>query len=346
MADTSTPRSLGYRWPAEWAPHAGTWVAWPHNRESWPGKFENVPAQFAAFVRAVAKHEPVHILAGRSEVLAQAKQLVGEVPNITLHDIPTNDAWCRDHGPTFLVGPAGAPPALVDWQYNAWGGKYPPFDCDNAVPGKIAALQGRKVFSPGIILEGGAIEGNGRGVLLTTERCLLNPNRNPQLSREQTEQYLRDYLHVDKILWLTQGDIPGDDTDGHIDQLARFVNPTTIVAAVATDEEDECFADLQAMWQELTSFTDQDDQPFTIVPLPIPRPKFVGEQRLPCSYCNFLIANGAVIVPQFGDPADAVAIETLQRLFPDRVVRGCDSIDLIWGLGSFHCMSQQEPAAE
>jgi agmatine deiminase len=157
------------------------------------------------------------------------------------------------------------------------------------------------------------------------------------------ERYLREYLAVEKILWLSHGDIPGDDTDGHIDQLARFVNPTTIVAAVATDEADECFGELQAMWQELVALTDLEDRPFTIVPLPIPQPKFVGEQRLPTSYCNFLIANGVVIVPQFGDPADAVAVETLARLFPQRAVRGCDSLELVWGLGSFHCLSQQEP---
>ncbi len=340
----STPRHLGYRWPAEWEPHAATWLAWPHNVESWPGKFEPVPEQFAQFVRTLASFEPVHINAGGDAVMSVARRLVGDVPNVTLHDIPTNDAWCRDHGPSFLVSDrADAPPALVDWQYNAWGGKYPPFDSDNAVPQKIAQLQGRKVFSPGIVLEGGAIENNGRGVLLTTERCLLNPNRNANLSREQIEAYLQDYLTVDKILWLTQGDIPGDDTDGHIDQLARFINPTTIAAATASDENDECFADLQAMWAELRQMTDLDGQPFTIVPLPIPQPKFVGEQRLPCSYCNFLIVNGGVIVPQFDDPMDAVAIETLQRLMPDRRVVGSPSLDLIWGLGSFHCMSQQEP---
>jgi agmatine deiminase len=241
-----------------------------------------------------------------------------------------------------LVGKPGAPPALVDWQYNAWGGKYPPFDLDNAVPQKIARLQGRKVFSPGIVLEGGAIENNGAGVLLTTERCLLNSNRNPHLTRGDMERYLREYLSVEKVLWLAHGDIPGDDTDGHIDQLARFVNPTTIVAAVASDEEDDCFDELQAMWQELTALRDLEDRPFTIVPLPIPQPKFVGEQRLPASYCNFLIVNGGVIVPQFGDPADAAALETLARLFPDRQVRGCESLELIWGLGSFHCLSQQE----
>lgn len=338
----STPRNLGYRWPAEWEPHAATWLAWPHNRDSWPGKFEPVPEQFAQFVRTLAQFEPVQIEAGRPEVMAEAQRLVGDIQNVTLHDIPTNDAWCRDHGPIFLVGD-GLPPALIDWQYNAWGGKYPPFDFDNAVPQKIAALQGRQVFSPGIVLEGGAIENNGRGVLLTTERCLLNPNRNGPMTRDRIEGYLRDYLSVDKILWLAHGDIPGDDTDGHIDQLARFVNPTTIVAAVATDETDECFAELQAMWSELSQMTDVDGQPFTIVPLPIPRPKFVGEQRLPCSYCNFVFTNGGLIVPQFNDPADVIAIETLQRLIPDRKVVGSPSLDLIWGLGSFHCMSQQEP---
>jgi agmatine deiminase len=416
---SQTPRALGYRWPAEWEPHAATWLAWPHNRDSWPGKFEPVPEQFAEFVRTLARFEPVHILAGGAKVMAETKSLllplpvgegwgegisaaeassspkknlnphpnplplgegtrqlplpVGEgrgeglvpskgsssFPNpvdphpnpfpqgegtrypITVHDIPTNDAWCRDHGPIFLVD--GKEPALVDWEYNAWGGKYPPFDFDNAVPQRIAAIQKRRVFSPGIVLEGGAIENNGRGVLLTTERCLLNPNRNAGLSRDKIEGYLRDYLSVEKILWLAHGDIPGDDTDGHIDQLARFVNPTTIVAAVATDDTDVCFDELQAMWEELTKLTDVEGEPFTIVPLPIPSPKFVGEQRLPCSYCNFLIVNGGVIVPQFNDPADAVALQTLQRLMPDREVVGSPSLDLIWGLGSFHCMSQQEP---
>jgi agmatine deiminase len=339
-----TPRALGYRWPAEWEPHASTWLAWPHNRESWPGKFEPVPEQFAQFVRTLAEFEPVHVNAS-GEALVEAKRLLrGKTKHpITIHDIPTNDAWCRDHGPIFLVGPPGSPPALVDWEYNAWGGKYPPFDADNAVPRKIATLQGRRVFSPGIVLEGGAIENNGRGVLLTTERCLLNPNRNGAMTRATIEQYLRDYLSVDKILWLAHGDIPGDDTDGHIDQLARFVNPTTIVAAIASDEADECFADLQAMWAELSQLTDRENEPFTIVPLPIPRPQFVGEQRLPCSYCNFLVVNGGVIVPQFNDPMDAVALETLQRVMPERRVVGSPSLDLIWGLGSFHCMSQQEP---
>src|SRR5262245_49657115 len=228
-----TPAQLGYRWPAEWEPQASVWLSWPRNRDSWPNHFEPVPGEFAQFVRLIAEYEPVNILAGGSEVMQQARSLVGDLRNVTLYDIPTNDAWCRDHGPTFLCGPLapradnrssmsgtasssdpdlsarGAsgphsklPSALVDWEYNAWGGKYPPFDLDNQVPRKIADLQRRRRFTPGIILEGGAIDGNGAGTILTTESCLLNPNRNPQLGREQIEGYLRDYLAAKKVLWL------------------------------------------------------------------------------------------------------------------------------------------------
>jgi agmatine deiminase len=234
-------------------------------------------------------------------------------------------------------------PALIDWEYNAWGGKYPPFDLDNQVPRKIAELQGRRRFVPGIILEGGAIDGNGQGTILTTESCLLNPNRNPHLSREQVEGYLRDYLAAKKILWLTGGEIAGDDTDGHIDQIARFVNPTTIVVSACEDPADDNYQPSRLNRRELAALTDQDGRKLDIVPLRLPRPLFCDGQRLPAGYCNFLIANGVVIVPQFGDPADEEAIRTLQPLFPDRHVRGCPSLNLIWGLGSFHCLSQQEP---
>src|SRR5688572_13501930 len=183
-----SPASLGYRFPAEWEPHAATWLSWPHKLETWPGKFEPIPAVWAQFVRTLAEFEPVHILAGGEPVLAQARDLVGGVPNVTIHDIPTNDVWARDHGPMFLAGD-GLPPALVDWEYNAWGGKYPPYDLDNLVPGHVARLTGRKMFKPGIILEGGAVDGGGRGTILTTEPCLLNPNRNPHLGKSQIEQY-------------------------------------------------------------------------------------------------------------------------------------------------------------
>jgi agmatine deiminase len=342
------PARLGYRWPAEWERQRSVWLSWPRNPATWPDHFEPVPGEFAQFVRLLAEYERVNILAGGQAVMEQARALVGNLKNVTLHDIPTNDAWCRDHGPTFLQGPGTrsqepGTAALVDWQYNAWGGKYPPFDLDNEVPRKVAELTGRRVFSPGIILEGGAIDGNGRGTILTTESCLLNPNRNPHLSREQTEGYLRDYLGARKILWLRGGEIAGDDTDGHIDQIARFVNPTTVVVSICDDPSDDNYSPTQQNLVELQGMTDQDGRALEIVQLRLPRPLFCDGQRLPAGYANFLIANGVVVVPQFGDPADEEAIQTLSPLFPDRDVRGCPSLNLIWGLGSFHCLSQQEP---
>ncbi|QDU30759.1 Agmatine deiminase [Anatilimnocola aggregata] len=344
-APAQTPASLGYRWPAEWERQASVWLSWPRNPATWPDKFEPVPAEFAQFVRTIARYEPVNILAGGSEILAQAKSLVGDLPNVTIHDIATNDAWCRDHGPIFLSGPKGTQPALVDWEYNAWGGKYPPFDKDNLVPKIIGKLQGRKVFTPGIILEGGAIEGNGEGLLITTESCLLNPNRNPHLSREQVERYLADYLAIKKVLWLTGGEMAGDDTDGHIDQIARFINPRTIVVCVCDDPTDDNYGPTQQNLVELQNLTDLEGRPFEVVRLPLPKPLFVDDQRLPAGYGNFLIVNDAVIVPQFGDPADATAIGILQDLMPKHQVVGSPSLDLVWGLGSFHCLSQQEPLA-
>jgi agmatine deiminase len=281
--------------------------------------------------------------------MEQARALVGKLQSVTLYDIPTNDAWCRDHGPIFLSGPKAAgqtkalPPALVDWGYNAWGGKYPPYDLDNQVPRRIAELQGRQRFEPGIILEGGAIDGNGEGTILTTRSCLLNPNRNPHLSQEQVEGYLRDYLGAQKILWLTGGEIAGDDTDGHIDQIARFVNANTVVVSLCDDPSDANYAPTQQNLRELKAMTDQQGRPLNIVPLRLPRPLFCDGQRLPAGYANFLIASGVVVVPQFGDRADEEALRTLEPLFPDREVRGSPSLNLVWGLGSFHCLSQQEP---
>lgn len=336
-----TPRQLGYRWPAEWEPQRAVWLAWPHHRASWPGHFDGVPEEFAQLVQIVSRYQPVEILAGGDQVMAQAQSIVGHLPQVRLHDIPTNDAWCRDHGPTFLAG--SGPPSLVDWEYNAWGGKYPPFDLDNAVPRRIAELTGRQRFAPGIVLEGGAIENNGRGCLLTTASCLLHPSRNPGLSRRELEDYLRAFLAVEKILWIEGGAIAGDDTDGHIDQLARFVSPTTLVVATCDDPSDENYEPTRGNWRELATLRDLDGRPFTLVPLPLPGPMYCDGQRLPASYCNFLIINGAVVVPQFGDSCDLQAIKILASLFPDRDVVGCPSRKLVWGLGSFHCLSQQEP---
>lgn len=343
MSHEPTPAELGYRMPAEWEPHAATWLSWPHNRDSWPGKFEPVPAIWANLVRVLAEREQVHILAGEGEVWDEARQMVGDVSNVTLHPVRTNDAWTRDHGPTFLVGPDGAPPALVDWQYNAWGGKYPPFDDDQRVAAEVAEITGRRRFAPGIILEGGAVEVDGQGTLLTTEQCLLNPNRNPSLGREEVERYLTDYLNVSRVLWLGEG-IVGDDTDGHIDELARFVRPGLVVAAVEDDPRDENHEPLAANLRRLRGFVDARGQQLEVVTLPMPRPVYFEGQRLPACYCNFYIANGLVVVPQFDDPADRVAMETLTRLFPERQVRGLPTVDLILGLGAFHCITQQEPA--
>ncbi len=338
-----TPAALGYRFPAEWEPHAATWLSWPHNPDTWPGKFEPIPAVWEELVRTLAEFEPVHILAGGESVMADAQRRVGQLQNVTLHDVPTNDCWARDHGAMFLTGPLGSEPALIDWGYNAWGGKYPPFDLDDQVPRYVAEYTQRRRFEPGIILEGGAIDVNGLGAVLTTEQCLLNVNRNPQLTRPEVERYLREYLNVKKILWLGGG-IVGDDTDGHIDELARFVGPRTVVAAVEDDPTDANYAPLAENLERLRSFTDQDDQSLEIVTLPMPMPKFFGEHRLPACYLNFYVANGVVIVPTFNDPADSLALATLGKLFPTRQIRGIHALDLIWGLGAFHCITQQQPS--
>jgi agmatine deiminase len=269
--------------------------------------------------------------------------MVGHLPNVTLHDIPTNDAWTRDHGPTFLAGPPGAAPALVHWGYNAWGGKYPPFDQDQQVPRRIADELRFRRYEPGIVLEGGAVDPNGLGSLLTTEQCLLNPNRNPQLSPAEIEQYLADYLAARHVIWLGEG-IAGDDTDGHIDELARFVAPRTVVAAVEDDPADVNYRPLRDNLQRLRAATDEQGRPLEIVTLPMPRPIFQGEQRLPACYLNFYIANGLVVAPQFDDPADQVVLQTLAELFPGRRVRGLRAVELSWGLGAFHCITQQQPA--
>jgi agmatine deiminase len=338
-----TPRQAGYRWPAEWEPHAATWLAWPHNPQTWPGKFQVIPPIFARLVATIAEFEPVKLLAGRPHVAAQARELVGHLANVELLPIDTNDAWCRDHGPMFLTG-AGLQKAVVDWGYNAWGEKYPPYDQDNLVPLRIAQRTNAPRFDPQMILEGGSVEGNGEGCLLTTASCLLHPRRNPQLTRDDIEARLRDYACARRVLWLTGGDFAGDDTDGHIDQLARFAGPRTIVAAWCDDRGDQNYGVLQQLHQELAGLTDDGGRPFDIVRLPIPVAKYHQGQRLPASYCNYYLVNGAVIVPLFDDPADDVACDVLQSLFPERRIVGSPALDLIWGLGAFHCLSQQEPA--
>ncbi|HEX4130890.1 MAG TPA: agmatine deiminase family protein [Pirellulales bacterium] len=329
--------------PAEWEPHEATWLSWPHNQNSWPGNFEPIPAVWAELTRVLAEHETVHICAGGERVMAEARRMVGDVPNVVLHDIETNDAWMRDHGPMFLVGPKGSPPTLLDWGYNAWGGKYPPFDKDDLVPRQAAEILGYRRIEPGIILEGGAVDFNGKGAVLTTEQCLLNPNRNPQLDRAAIERYLAEYCGAPHVVWLGEG-IVGDDTDGHIDELARFVAPGIVLAAVEDDPADENYQPLQDNFARLEAATDQDGRGLEVIALPMPRPLFYGDQRMPGSYCNFYISNGVVVAPQFDDPADAQVLEILRSVFPDRRVVGLRARELAWGLGAFHCITQQQPA--
>jgi len=336
--------------PAEWEPHLGTWFSWPRPEGiSFPGKYDTVPPVYAKLIQQLVTVEEVHINVWHAEMESWVRGLLRKygtpLERVHFHHFPAYEPWCRDHGPIFVVRESQGrrERAVVDWGYNAWGGKYPPFDLDDAVPQHVAGLRGLPLFSPGIVMEGGSLEVNGRGTLLTTEACLLNPNRNPHLTKAQIEQHLRDYLGVANILWLGDG-IAGDDTDGHIDDLTRFVNANTVVTVVEPDPADENHEPLRENLARLLTLKDQDGQPLRIVELPMPRRLEHEGQRLPASYANFYIANGLVLVPTYRDPNDHKALEILQREFPDRRVVGVDSMELIWGLGSFHCISQQEPA--
>ena len=350
MSSAHTPRELGYRMPAEWEPHAATWLTWPRpDGISFPGRYAPIPDVYAQFIFHLTRHEDVHINVWNDDLAQDIRRVLRphHVPmeRVHLHPFPAYEPWCRDHGPMFVVRdrPNGRDRAVVDWGYNAWGGKYPPFDLDDAIPQHVARVRGLPVFNPGIVMEGGSLEVNGVGTVLTTEACLLNENRNPLLTRAQIETHLRDYLGVAKVLWLGDG-IVGDDTDGHIDDLTRFVAASTVVTVVERDPQDENFELLQDNLKRLRTMTDQDGRPLRIVELPMPGRIECDGQRLPASYANFYIANGSVIVPTYRDRRDREVLEILRPLFPGREVVGIDSTDLIWGLGSFHCISQQEPA--
>lgn len=352
MAGSSLPlpSQLGYRMPAEWEPHRATWLTWPRpDGISFPDKYETVPPVYAEFIRQLALVEEVEINIWDESLEEKATEILihHSVPldRVHFHRFQAYEPWCRDHGPTFIIRetPAGREKAIVDWDYNAWGGKYPPFDLDDLIPRHVADLRGIPLFNPGIVMEGGSIDVNGQGTLLTTEACLLNPNRNPLLSRTQIEEYLRSYLGVDQVLWLNEG-ILGDDTDGHIDDLTRFADSNTLVTVVEEDPADPNYPILQDNRRRLQSFRNRRGDPFRILELPMPQPVEHAGQRLPASYANFYIANEIVLVPTYRDPNDARAIGILQTAFPQRRVIGIDSTELIWGLGSFHCISQQEPA--
>jgi agmatine deiminase len=345
-----TPKEKGYYFPAEFAKHSATWLSWPHKEASWPGKIETIYPIYSQFVKLVAEGEKVNINvvdeAMKLKALGHLQQAGADLNNVQIFMHPTNDAWCRDHGPAFLINPnpnASQKKIIVDWGYNAWGGKYPPFDLDDNIPTLIANHYQIPVTYPGIVMEGGSVEFNGKGTLLTTTSCLLNENRNPHLSQDQIEKYLRDYYGVDNILWLGDG-IVGDDTDGHIDDITRFVNEDTVVTAIEHDQSDDNYEPLKENLETLQKLRLENGKSLNIVELPMPSAIVYDDMRLPASYANFYISNHYVVVPIFRDKNDEKALNILQSCFKDRKVVGLDSVDIIWGLGSFHCLSQQEPA--
>jgi len=340
-----TPAALGYRMPAEWEPHAATWLSWPRREGiSFPESFDRVLPALRAMVEALVESEQVCINVFNGAHKAEAQSVLRGLPmeRITFYRIPTNEPWCRDHGPIFLRRDRDPKLAVADWDYNAWGNKYPPFDLDEVVPTRVAEILGVPVFYPRMILEGGSIEANGAGALLTTESCLLNKNRNPNLSREEIERCLQDYLGVSNILWLGDG-IAGDDTDGHIDDLARFVSERTVVTVIEEDRDDENYEPLQKNLARLREMKIGENN-LEVLTLPMPKKMVREGLRLPASYANFYIANTCVLVPTFADSADEIALSVLRECFPTRRVVGIDCRELIWGLGAFHCLTQQQPA--
>ena len=329
------------RWPAEWEPHTATWLSWPRNPDTWPKNLRAAQQEFAAFIRAVAEVETVNLLCG-GDAMQSARAAVGGIRNVELIDIQTNDAWIRDYGPTFVN--RDNKQVVVDWTYNAWGGKYPPFDQDAKIAEKIATRLNCAAIKVDRVIEGGALEGNGAGLVMTTESCLLNENRSGKSAKAQIESILKQRLGANEILWLSGGDIAGDDTDGHIDQIARFVSEKTIVVCVEKNRDDVNFETFQLASRELKQFNAVHGNQFEIVDLPMPGPVMFDGVRLPAGYANFYLANGIVIVPQFDDPADEIAVSLLKSVFPDRQAIALPSRNLSVGLGSFHCLSQQQPA--
>ncbi len=342
-----TPKELGYKFPAEFALHSATWLSWPHKEESWPGKIDAIFPSYSLFIKELTKGEKVCINvadeAMKSFAVGHLQKADVDLSKIEFYYHPTNDAWCRDHGPAFLINPdAAQKKVIVDWGYNAWGNKYPPFDLDDVIPTLIGKKLNIPVYYPEIVMEGGSVEFNGKGTLLSSRSCLLNPNRNPHLNQSQIEDYLSNYYGVDQILWIDEG-IVGDDTDGHVDDTVRFVNEDTVLTVIEANKNDENYKLLQHNLKQLQQMRLLNGKQLNIIELPMPDKLVYEGQRLPCSYANFYIANKSVIVPVFRSKNDDKALQIIQQCFPSREVVGIDSTDIIWGLGSFHCLSQQEP---
>jgi len=334
--------------PAEWAPHRATWLSWPHNLDTWPTYLERVREIWIQMICALAPGEQVYLLVNdesvEQEVRSRLRAAKAAMANVTFLRFPTVDVWMRDYGPTFVTRSSqDAPLAFNDWIFNGWGGKYKAYEEDDRIARDIAALLKVPVFDHKLILEGGSIEVNGAGTCLTTEQCLLNKNRNPHLSRSELETFLEGTLGVKQVIWLGEG-IVGDDTDGHIDDIARFVDARTVVAILESDAKDDNYHFLQDNGERLQRARDLDGGKFNLITLPCPRPVYYEDVRLPASYANFYIGNEVVLVPIFDDPNDKAALGTLQDCFPKRRVIGLRCNEVVAGLGAIHCVTQQEPA--
>ena len=352
-----TPQELGYRMPAEWDRHQATWLAWPHNPEDWPGKFQSIPWLYAEIVRLLADRECVQLIvenaAMERRVTGMLRRAGVKLDRVTFRCWPTDRGWLRDSGPIFVRNPAGEV-GVTNWRFNGWA-KYDDWHLDDELPGRIADVLHMRQWQPShefghseshrLVLEGGSIDGNGAGALLTTEECLLSDvqQRNPRLTREELEGALHFFLGVEQVIWLGRG-IAGDDTHGHVDDIARFVAQDTVIAAVERDTRDPNHEPLAENLRTLKAARTREGKQFTVIELPMPRPIVFRNQRLPASYANFYIANGLVLVPTFHDPNDRIALNTLSEAFPCREVIGIHSVDLIWGLGALHCMTQQQPS--
>jgi agmatine deiminase len=352
-----TPAPSGFRMPAEWEAHEATWLAWPHQRDDWPGKFAAIPWVFAEIVRHLHTGEIVRILvndaAGERRAGRTLKRAGVDLARVEFFQVPTDRAWTRDYGPMFVVSATGEL-GINNWRFNGWA-KYDNWRRDDQVPFHVAQrLKIRRLMpptrnglrnTPVVVLEGGSIDVNGRGCLLTTEECLLSDvqARNPGMSRADYEWVFAEYLGVRKVLWLGRG-IAGDDTHGHVDDLARFTGPRTVVTVIEEDRGDANYGPLRDNFERLQGMTDQDGRPLEVHTLPMPGPLVFDGQRLPASYANFYVANDRVLVPTFNDPNDRRALEVLAGLFPGRTVVGIHAVDLVWGLGTLHCLTQQQPA--
>lgn len=344
----ATPRELGFRMPAEWHKHSATLFAWPHNRSTWPNeRLERVEAVYKNLISTLSRYEPVLIIAADEKVYQKVNSVLAhdnaDRSNISVIIYPNNDNWVRDSGPIMVKSSDEF--AVTDWIYNAWGGKYSPWDADNKIPLHIAKMFGLKRFETNVVLEGGSIETNGEGVFLTTESVLLNPNRNPHLTKSEIEEHLETFLGAKKIIWLKDG-LKGDDTDGHIDDLSRFVDKRTIVTCFTDDENDVNYQILKENYEILKNASDKNGNPFKIIKLPMPNTKidgttFDGSEYVPASYANFYIGNSVILLPVYDERYDQLVINVFEKLFPEHKIEAIHCADLVWGQGSIHCITQQ-----